>query len=1239
MKAIKKSEKIQGSLGLLTVLLLTLINLPSFGQLTLLPTDDTYVRGGGNSANNFGTDTILFVKNAAGDGFTRRSFLKFDLSAFLGTVSSAQLKLEVAREGTDTYSALLVPDDSWSETTLTWDTQPAVGDVIATSPGGGVGAVLSFDLTAAVIEQLTGDKTLSISLVSSGTSNLNFYSKEKVGKAPVLELTGPPPGSTGPDFSSLMGSCDFNGGLANVNAFDAAEALQAVGIQYTRIGIVPDLYLQGSTVRPESIDSVVLLLYNEGIVPMLLVEHNPENGALGPGSKWFDIGAAFAARFRPNSPWLLSNGISGWGITQYSAINEPLINGSQNPDFPVNDYLAATQGFADGVHSVDPALEVAPGGFQEVPLFTQNNIYMDGLAPLFNDGILDALDIHRYYDRRNPYNLQFKRRSHQALIDSLEAWYNITADFRVWSTEYNARGTGSDEENAKDFVTATWDLLTVKGNNGDFVSDFALTFRTYLPVSSNVNLGMAISSFPFVGNPKGTAHQMLANITQGFRLVSGDESAGVDILEGDEKKMWVWHNRAQWSNQFGTSFSINNIPSFAKTLEVYQYDSWNAVEGSTGTPAPARTLNIDGLSSVVVDQLDTGQTYMFIAKVDNTFNEMPNVTITGPSASDTFVEGDTLTVSATAADADGIAEVVLYAGPTRLGKVTAPPYALTWPNAPAGTTTLLAIAKDTKGAVRLAKTSVSVDHPNNGVNLLAAADTYVKGGQTDDDNFGSDPGLLIKTAANDNLKRRIFLKFNLDTLGTVEQATLRLRVARTGNANHSVYYVQDDNWTESGITWNNQPPFTTEITSSSVAPEGQWTDFDVTSQVISEQSGDGVLSLVIWTSSTALVEYFSKESPPGNEPRLLVTSAGVQSPEIKFIFPKNEFEYPVNWPALALVKATSRDSASVTQVEFFIGDSLVKTDTQWPYFLRTNSLPSGPFTLTAVATDSEGKQSSETLNLATSFGGISLDPVDDTYIRGGNNSSTNYGLSDVLKVKASGAAFTRRAFLKFDLSGVKRRVNSAILRLKVKREGTDDYRALFVADDSWDEETLTWDTEPLTGEVVDSVQGAPLEEWINFDITAIVARELSGDKVLSLSLVSSGTSNLELYSKEGGFGNTPELLINPRNDPATAKLSAVALDEDSNDESATNAFIIQPNPVDLETTIAYVLDKSSPVEVVVTDVAGSIVAHHTLDPMSAGKHTLSWDRITQGQQLHNGIYLVRLVHNAGYFSQRVMVTE
>jgi bacillolysin len=78
-------------------------------------------------------------------------------------------------------------------------------------------------------------------------------------------------------------------------------------------------------------------------------------------------------------------------------------------------------------------------------------------------------------------------------------------------------------------------------------------------------------------------------------------------------------------------------------------------------------------------------------------NALPAVTLTAPAPGATFVPGSTITLSATATDADGIARVEFYDGATRLGEDVTSPYSFVWSNVPAGSYRLIARATDTHG--------------------------------------------------------------------------------------------------------------------------------------------------------------------------------------------------------------------------------------------------------------------------------------------------------------------------------------------------------------------------------------------------------------------------------------------------------------------------------------------------------------------------------------------------------------
>ncbi|MFO1304394.1 MAG: Ig-like domain-containing protein [Burkholderiales bacterium] len=81
-------------------------------------------------------------------------------------------------------------------------------------------------------------------------------------------------------------------------------------------------------------------------------------------------------------------------------------------------------------------------------------------------------------------------------------------------------------------------------------------------------------------------------------------------------------------------------------------------------------------------------------------NAIPQVRIVSPQSGNAFGAGGTITLSATASDADGsISRIDFYAGATLIGSASAAPFAFAWPGVPAGTYALTARAVDNRGAV------------------------------------------------------------------------------------------------------------------------------------------------------------------------------------------------------------------------------------------------------------------------------------------------------------------------------------------------------------------------------------------------------------------------------------------------------------------------------------------------------------------------------------------------------------
>src|SRR5690606_24730119 len=97
-----------------------------------------------------------------------------------------------------------------------------------------------------------------------------------------------------------------------------------------------------------------------------------------------------------------------------------------------------------------------------------------------------------------------------------------------------------------------------------------------------------------------------------------------------------------------------------------------------------------------------------------------------------------------------------------------------------------------------------------------------------------------------------------------------------------------------------------------------------------------------------------------------------------------------------------------------------------------------------------------------SGGGGEIVASADAYVRGGTYANTNFGSETELFVKNDKTANnTREAFFKFNLSSVSQ-IGSAKVRLYPVGIGDPGqvHRALLVTNDSWQENTITWNNKP-----------------------------------------------------------------------------------------------------------------------------------------------------------------------------------
>jgi hypothetical protein len=174
------------------------VTVSAISETTLSAQADAYVRDGGSATTNYGSNAALEVKEHDA-GWNRRVYVKFDLSSLAGAVSGAKLRLYGNLAGTDPQLSVgaFSAGSSWTESGLTWNTQPSVGTsalstlvITGTTPRWN-----EWDVTAYVqAEKSAGRNVVSLLLKSATVSATlaDFDSKEAGSTAPqlVVSLSG-----------------------------------------------------------------------------------------------------------------------------------------------------------------------------------------------------------------------------------------------------------------------------------------------------------------------------------------------------------------------------------------------------------------------------------------------------------------------------------------------------------------------------------------------------------------------------------------------------------------------------------------------------------------------------------------------------------------------------------------------------------------------------------------------------------------------------------------------------------------------------------------------------------------------------------------------------------------------------------------------------------------------------------------------------------------------------------------
>ena len=91
--------------------------------------------------------------------------------------------------------------------------------------------------------------------------------------------------------------------------------------------------------------------------------------------------------------------------------------------------------------------------------------------------------------------------------------------------------------------------------------------------------------------------QQVLELAGDMTIVSSDPlKSGTLHLSGEKADLYVWHNRRDWTDRLGTTFTLD-LPDWARTVELWGWDGLREAH-----PAQGGSFTFQGLAE--------GETYM-----------------------------------------------------------------------------------------------------------------------------------------------------------------------------------------------------------------------------------------------------------------------------------------------------------------------------------------------------------------------------------------------------------------------------------------------------------------------------------------------------------------------------------------------------------------------------------------------------------------------------------------------------
>ena len=422
------------------------------------------------------------------------------------------------------------------------------------------------------------------------------------------------------------------------------------------------------------------------------------------------------------------------------------------------------------------------------------------------------------------------------------------------------------------------------------------------------------------------------------------------------------HGRTSQNEGFGVrSASAIQLSSGPHEIRVIYFESINGQSLSVSYQgADSDNLKLNIPSAALTSGEPSGST-----------NTQPVVNITSPENESQFTAPASISITASASDADGsVTKVEFYNGTTKLGEDLTSPYAFTWNNVSAGNYTIQVKAIDNENGTGTASSNVFV---TSGAGCEGA-------GKITHDKWTGISGTTVSSIPVD------------EAPGSTADLTIFEIPANTGDnygtrirgyicppaSGDYTFWIAGDDHAELWLSTDENPSNKRKI-----AYESGWTGVRQWTKYASQQSAP----VALVANRKYYIEALHKEASGGDHMsvgwqlpdgtlerpipgmRLIPfgPSSGTPAPVVNITSPQNNESFTA--PAsIGIAANASVSEGSITKVEFYEGTTKLGEDLTSPYTFAWNNVPAGNYTIIATGIASDGSSASATVDVSVTSG-------------------------------------------------------------------------------------------------------------------------------------------------------------------------------------------------------------------------------------------------------------------------------